>query len=111
MDKPYYNKGFTLVEMILVLFVISTFTVLVLPLISFPNLDYYLFANEYLLFQSECIKENKQEEFYSEVSVNYNYPIVFNEKGNVQMAQTITFPFEESLKLISQLGGGRLEFK
>ncbi|WP_078712324.1 type II secretion system protein [Anaerorhabdus furcosa] len=110
MDKQYYNRGFTMVEMILVLFIISSVSILVLPLLRLPNMEDMQFANEYLVQQSECIKMNNQQEYQSEIQANYPYPIIFNYKGNVQMAQTITFPSKHT-QLVSQLGGGRIEIK
>lgn len=99
-----------MIEMMIILFIVSSLSILILPLVRLPNIDDLIFANEYLIKQSECIKDNKQEEFESIVSAEYSYPIIFNYKGNVRMAQTIIIP-GKSKKIVSQLGGGRLEFK
>ncbi len=109
MDKQSYNKGFTLVDLIVVVSIISICTTLVLPFYRIPPFTIYDFANEYILKQSECIYEGKSEEFEFDGEAFYTYTIHFNEKGNVRQAQTIRF--ENGREIVSGLGGGRIEFK
>lgn len=109
MVKRYYNKGFTLLELIMILSMISVCTLLVLPFYKYPNFTIYDFSNQYLFLQSECIRNGKSESFDFDGQAFYKYEIRFNEKGNIRQAQTIHF--ENGKSIVSGLGGGRLEFK
>lgn len=109
MAKRSYNEGFTLLELVVVLALMSVCTLLVLPFYQPPDFSNYGFANEYLYQQSVCIREGKREDFNYVGDAMYSYTIQFNELGNVRQAQTIQFT--SGKVIVSQLGGGRIEFK
>ncbi len=100
MEKQVSNKGFTLLECCAVLVCISILSLVIVPLHEFSKTDWYLFSNDYWLYQSQAIKESQK--------VNYSYKdaeIHFNEVGNVSKAQTI---HDEKCSIVIELGGGRL---
>lgn len=109
MVKPSYNDGFTLLELVVVVSMVSLCTLFVVPFYKQPDLQIFTFANEYLLQQSLCMVMGKREEFIFESDARYTYPIHFNELGHIKQAQTIQFP--SGKVIVIQLGGGRIEFK
>ena len=99
MDMRISNKGFSLLEMCVVLFVISVFMMLLPTSIHLPNTEYYAFVDKYLYLQSTAMKQA--------TSISFDeYDIRFNQKGNVSQAKTIYFKNEHTI--IVELGGGRL---
>lgn len=109
MAKLSYNEGFTFLDLMVVLTMMSVCTLLVLPFYKQPEFSRYTFANEYLLKQSECIRMGTRDDFDFAGRAEYTYTIHFNELGNVRQAQTIYFT--DGKRIVSQLGGGRIEFK
>ncbi|MEG2825071.1 MAG: prepilin-type N-terminal cleavage/methylation domain-containing protein [Anaerorhabdus sp.] len=109
MVKQSYNRGFTLVDLLIVIAIISVCMTLVLPFYKLPNFTIYDFSNEYIMKQSECIREGKSEIFEFDGEAFYTYAIQFNERGNIRQAQTIRF--EDGKEIVSNLAGGRIEFK
>ncbi len=102
MVKPMSIKGFTLLEMMVTLCIISLF--LTLTLIKRTSIDeeYYRFSSQYLFTQSEALRK-AQRESIDERNIS------FNAIGNVNKAQTILF--SNNKKIIVELGGGRLAYK
>ena len=99
MDMRISNKGFSLLEMCVVLFVISIFMMLLPTSIHIPGTEYYAFVDKYLYLQSTAMKQA--------TSISFDeYDIRFNQKGNVSQAKTIYFKNEHTI--IVELGGGRL---
>lgn len=94
------NKGYSLIDLLLSLFVISSLTLLSLNHHSTLNLDHYYFLNEYLLKQSEVIL-NKQADIFKN-------GITFNNMGHVNLARTIYFGDHE---VIIHLGNGYATYK
>ena len=99
MDMHISNKGFSLIEMCIVLFVISVFMMLLPTNIHIPDTEYYAFVDEYLYLQSTARKQAQPVSFDI-------YSVRFNQKGNVNQAKTIYFKNEHTI--IVELGGGRL---
>lgn len=99
MDMRISNKGFSLLEMCVVLFVISIFMMLLPMNMHMPETEYYGFVDEYLYLQSTAMKQAKSISFDA-------YGVSFNQKGNVNQAKTIRFKNERTI--IVELGGGRL---
>lgn len=100
MVKLTLNKGFTLVELLVTIVVISILTLIYLPYANFQYEDnLYTFYNSYLETQSKAIR-------YSEkMSMEEDDTIVFSPNGNVNQAKTIYF---EQSSIVIELGGGRL---
>ncbi len=99
MDRHFYNKGFTLVEVALIIFIFSVLYFLI-PKVKYPNFESHLFVFDYLYLQSLSIANANE----NQLSVNSN-EVYFNDKGNVRNAQTMSVG---DTWFISQLGGGRL---
>lgn len=102
MDKHLLTKGFTLLEMLIVISIIS-----MIIMITFTNKisidkDYYAFSSHYLLLQSEALRKSEKS-FFNDKNIS------FNANGNVNKAQTIHF--ENNKDIVVELGGGRLVFK
>ena len=96
MDMRISNKGFSLLEMCVVLFVISVFIMLLPTNIHSLETEYYAFVDKYLYLQSTAMKQATSISFEE-------YNVRFNQKGNVN--KTIYFKNEHTI--IVELGGGR----
>ena len=92
MDKHLLTKGFTLLEMLIVISIINMIIIVTFTNKISIDKDYYAFASHYLFMQSEALKN-----------------ISFNANGNINKAQTIHF--ENNKDIVVELGGGRLVFK
>ena len=99
MDMRISNKGFSLLEMCVVLFAISVFMMLLPTNVHTLETEYYAFEDKYLYLQSTTMKQAKRICFEE-------YNVRFNQKGNVNQAKTIYFKNERTI--IVELGGGRL---
>ena len=93
------NKGFSLLEMCVVLFAISVFMMLLPTNVHTLETEYYAFEDKYLYLQSTAMKQATSISFEE-------YNVRFNQKGNVNQAKTIYFKNERTI--IVELGGGRL---
>ena len=93
------NKGFSLLEMCVVLFAISVFMMLLPTNVHTLETEYYAFEDKYLYLQSTAMKQA------TSISLE-EYNVRFNQKGNVNQAKTIYFKNEHTI--IVELGGGRL---
>ena len=89
------DAGFTLSELRLSLFAISTITLLVLTSYSRPDPSHIYFMNDYLLCQSEALSKR--------TALSYQKGITFNSMGHVNMGMTLHFGRHE---LIVHLGNG-----
>ena len=96
------HKGFTLIELCIVMILMSILFVFVAHNRISDTLSYYSFPANYLRKQSEAILEGK------DVVLEDEYSIPFNENGNVKQAQTLHFRQGD---IVTELGGGRLVFK
>ena len=97
MDKRVLNKGYTLVELLVVLSIISLFSIL-----SFNNQinideDYYGFTYEYMFTKSIALVDSNKTSLDK-------YGIWFYDNGNVNKAMTINF--DNGKKKIVELGYG-----
>ena len=99
MDMRISNKGFSLLEMCVVLFVISVFMMLLPTNIHSLETEYYAFVDKYLYLQSTAMKQATSISFEE-------YDVRFNQKGNVNQAKTIYFKNERTI--IVEIGSGRL---
>ena len=101
MVRQQLNNGYSLVETIFVLFVLSIFFLLVIPLYKISiKRNVSLIINEIVMIQYEAILESYYEEYdYEEVYIR------FNRIGNVNMANTYDIEVNE---IIVSLGTGRV---
>lgn len=103
MDKLTSSKGFLLAEMCIVLIAAATLTLIYLPASEFKNAESYTFGDSYLMTQSDAIV-HAQRISLDDPEVN----VVFNEKGNVNQAMTIT---KGNKTIVIELGGGRIVYQ
>lgn len=89
------NKGFSMLEMLASLILISALMLISINNTGNINLDHYYFLNEYVKAQSEAML-NKEEYMLS-------HGVRFNPMGRVNQARTIEF---EKHKVIVHLGNG-----
>lgn len=100
------TRGFTLLEMIVVLFCVSIFMLLSLSIrIPVTKDETVIFENTYKMIQLKSMANNKT------FVLKHNYrsnvlSLSFNHHGNVNQAQTITM---NNQSFIVQLGKGRYE--
>ncbi len=99
MDKPCSTKGFTILEMLLIVMILSSIYALI-PRVSKISINQHLFVFDYFEVQSKAIATTERQELISDGKV-----INFNERGNVRKAQTLEI---YGVTFISHLGGGRL---
>ena len=99
------KKGFTLLETLLSLIIISGFFVLTLKREVNVNLDYINFSNDYLTKQADSLVNKSENELDS---IYGNYYVHFNECGRVNMAQTINF---DNKNVVIHLGNGYLTYE
>ena len=84
MDKHLSTKGFTLLEMLIVISIISMIIIVTFTNKISIDKDYYAFASHYLFMQSEALRKNEKI-FFNDKNIS------FNANGNVNKAQTINF--------------------
>lgn len=94
------KKGYSLVEMLVTLSIISIFTLLVLYNAHFLDLSHLFYINDYLYTQSESLTNRG--------SNSYKDGIRFNSMGRVNSAKTIKIGNHE---IIIHLGTGYVTFK
>ena len=77
------TKGFTISEMLIgLLFLSVMLSVSLRPRVDL-NLEHYYFLNDYVLTQSEAIKEKQYRP--------YEQGIYFNSMGHIDLARTVEF--------------------
>lgn len=89
------EKGFSMLEMLVCMRILSAFSVVTLTNTNKLNLEHYEFLNDYCLKQSEAMKDNESKEV--------SKGVYFNGMGHVNQARTIDF-FNH--KVIIHLGNG-----
>jgi len=94
------HKGYTLLELLIVLMIISSLSLLSISKYSDLNLDYLYFINDYLNNQANALCSNQ--------TVSYKRGISFNSKGHVNMARTINFARHD---VVIHLGSGYLTYE
>ncbi len=101
------KKAFTLLEMVVTVYIITIFASI--SFTSFPKNDYahYYFMDEYLKLQSEALVNNEARQLESDYDFQKMVPIRFTADGTVNMAQTLVFDFA---KVIIHLGNGNISY-
>lgn len=95
------NKGFTLLEMILTIFIVTSFFMLMITRITNPDLSWIYFSNEYIEKQADSLINRKDN------NMN-NYLIHFNMNGKVNKAQTIPIG---NKSIVIHLGTGYVTYE
>jgi prepilin-type N-terminal cleavage/methylation domain-containing protein len=103
MDKLHCAKGFTLLECLLVLCLLSIFP------ISGPILgDIFLYRStedEIVHTQTTSLFLRTEQSAHIDEKIEHFDEVRFNEKGNVSVAQTLRF--KNNRKIVIMLGPGR----
>ena len=94
------TKGYSLLELLVCLFIISIMSYLTLRIKDISSFEHYDFLNDYLIRQSETIM--------NKTSDSYIYGISFNEMGHVNQGRTISFDNHE---VIIHLGNGYATYR
>lgn len=94
------KKGYTMLEMLVVMIIVCAVASLGLRKISNVNYEQYIFMNEYCKKQSEAIMKVEK--------VEYEKGIYFNEMGHVNMARTIEI---NNHNIVIHLGNGYLTYE
>lgn len=95
------NKGYSLLSMLLVLMMISSFMVLTLNRFKDFDDSHLVFMNNFIEKQSDSLTNRKEN--YIEGTNNH-----FNESGHVSRAETIEFG---NHKVIIHLGNGYITYE
>ncbi len=101
MVRQLSDKGYSLLEMILVLFILSVFILMITPIYrAGVRRNSSLIINEIVMVQYEAILQSYYEEYdHEEVYIR------FNRIGNVNMANTYDI---EGNEIVVSLGTGRV---
>lgn len=99
------KKGFTMLETIITLFIISSFFVVSLKRTTNLNLDWIYFSNEYIEIQTNSLIDKESNNILNTYS---NAFVSFNSSGKVNHAQTIEIG---NKKLIIHLGTGYITYE
>ncbi len=108
-----HNSGFSMLELLVSMFILSICMLLFVPAISIDSFNRYEFIYEYFLTQSNAMYMQEPHVFNSHYSnIYHNYQIRFNEFGHVNQAQTVVVDeFNKEYEIVIQLGGGRIVYK
>lgn len=94
------KKGFSLLEILLTLVIVSSMLVLTLPFYSELDLKHLYFLNEYLSKQKDSLISHERNDL--------DYDVSFNENGRVNQANTIDI---NNHKVIVHLGNGYVTYE
>lgn len=89
------KKGFSLLEMLVCMVIVSAFMLVSISNTNRMNLDHYYFLNDYLYIQSKAMVDRNVKEV--------GMGIYFNCMGHVNQAKTIDF---NNHSIIIHLGNG-----
>lgn len=95
------NKGFTLIDILVVLFIVSSLSLVTISKYSAPDFLYIYLTNDILRDHVNSLV-NKRESLVNE------YGYYFNENGNINKAQTIHLKNKD---IILHLGNGYLVYE
>ncbi len=89
------EKGYSILEMLAVLFIIASLSLISLRKHSHLDLEAYYYLNDYLCTQAKAMLQRQP--------VSYENGVSFNEMGHVNLGRTISFDRHE---VIVHLGNG-----
>lgn len=99
------KKGFSLLEVLLTLVIISSLLVVSISTFSKPNLDYLSFINEYLSTQTNSIVNKNTNELKNDYTREHIY---FNANGNVNGGRSIEI---SNRNIVIHLGNGYITYE
>lgn len=99
------KKGFSLLEILLTLFIISSLLVISLSSFHKPNLDYLAFMNEYLKIHTKSLVDREEYELSNDYTLER---IHFNSNGNVNKGRSVDI---SNHQVIVHLGNGYLTYE
>lgn len=106
MDMQLMNKkGYSLLSVLVILLIVSTFSVITINNYREIDLNKYYFLNNYLYKQSYAMSNQEDASVYC---AQAKHNINFNKDGKVNMAQTISFPNGD---VIIHLGSGYITYE
>lgn len=106
MVKQNIKKGYLISDLLVTLIIITSIFASLIPLFKDINYDYLIFQDYYTYNQSYSMANKTNIDMDMNFKeILYYTNIVFNEKGNVNQAQTIKF--NNSIYVV-ELGAGRL---
>lgn len=94
------KNGFTLMQMVVTLMIVSSMFVLSISKISIPSQEYHYFISDYLYNQAYALSNYERVNFKNDYS---NIEISFNERGSVNQGQS--FNVENRLIVIRPATG------
>lgn len=89
------EKGFSLLEMLICMMMISSLSLVSLRLNRIRNNDHFYFLNDCMLEQSKAMRDRREHAFRDGIR--------FNSMGHINMARTIRF---HEKKITLNLGSG-----
>lgn len=106
-DARLHTNGFTLLETLVVLLIISILSILGSPLLYRIDCEHFRMSAQYAFSQQEAIASTKRQTFEHHLLYG-QYPIHFNGKGQINISQTLSFRGRKERKVIIYLGAGRI---
>lgn len=111
MGKPMLNKGFSMLEMLIVIMIISVINLLyIIPSIDFTYILKLSQVTSGLNTSKMASLKNHKTNCFTHDQVIANYNLCFNEKANVNQAQTL-YLLGTNQAIIIHLGSGIHEIK
>lgn len=107
MVMPLRTKGYMLLELLVVMFIMTMAMSLFIYRFDKPDFNDYIFMSEYLKLKSEAMAYDK-EMIYNDDLVDNDYPIIIDANGTINQAQTI---YSNKHKIIINLGTGYLVYE
>lgn len=113
MEKQVLNKGFTLIEALIVIICISVFSLISVNHMSLTDIEKFVNTEKAV---QDVLKSKMESIIYVEkrcVNSHYlisNNEVCFNSKGNINQAQTFNI-LKSDKTLIIHLGSGVYEIK
>jgi len=102
------KKGYTLLELLIVLVVLAGLFLLTLNREITLNLDQFYLASDILVKESQAILDHERKEIDDYYHQYLNGDLYVNENGHINRAQTINF---DNHKIIVHIGNGYLTYE
>lgn len=94
------KQGFTMFELLICMYIVSSLTVLMIPWIHRPDFSDQYFVLEALSLQSKAMSTKEEQSLWID-----GFELNYNASGNISQAHTFIFDKNE---ITAQLGWGRL---
>ena len=101
------NKGYVLYELLICMLILSVLLSMTINFSKDINFIGHEFSSEYSLIQSKALLNNRKYEVINK-GISNKFPIYFNKRGNINMAQTINY---KGKSYIIRLGYGNLIYE